>query len=736
MFVHCIDGRLFKNIAAVTSPLATEEFVQRIIKTPNATYALTSAAIISLQSNLAREISFGKEANNVVDALVDAEQNIWVASWEGLLKYKRTTFTQHFLNNDNQEIFSFVETAGGDLLFGGNHGKVFTKTANGLQLKNGMPLMFPNAEVLCMTETAPKVLWAGSGYDGISKLSNGILQRLQQGQELQDNNCEAMVATTDGKLLACTEQGVTLLNPQLAQPVVEHYLFEKKYARYPELFGGIELTIGNYFFYGSQGLFKLQNKKLVAANIVGMPITQLYITKIVKASDSSVWIGTIGKGLLHCVVANGKLLLKKAYNTQSIAASDIALAVLVDKNRNIWWGDYVNLFCLYSPGKQELLASFSEQDGLLSSYYQSLKLEQQKNGTIWGLTSMGAFSFSPDSIRTNHLPPVLQLQKVTGTEGNQNLLEDFNNHFAHFNNSPQFYFTAVSLTDPSRIRYAHRLIGFDSAWSFSNERTVTYRHLPPGNYRFELRAANNNNVWTPSTIEYAFVIAAPFWNTWWFWLLIALVLLSLVTLLFRRRINVIKQKALIKQQMAGLEAKAIRAQMNPHFIFNSLNAIQESIVLNDYNTAYQYLSKFSKLLRLVLNNSDKNLIPLSSEIEMNRLYLELESLRFKHSFHYQILVDEKLDTDHVEAPSLLVQPFLENAVWHGLMPKAGVKNLLLHFYLQQQQLHCVIEDNGIGREKAAHIKANKLGSHHFESKGSLLAMQRIQLLKDTCGINT
>jgi LytS/YehU family sensor histidine kinase len=237
-------------------------------------------------------------------------------------------------------------------------------------------------------------------------------------------------------------------------------------------------------------------------------------------------------------------------------------------------------------------------------------------------------------------------------------------------------------------------------------------------------------VWTQPQ-SFRFTIRPPFWQTWWFRLSVIAVIALLSILLFRRRIASFKARAAIRQQMAELEAKAIRAQMNPHFIFNSLNAIQESIVLNDYDTSYQYLSRFSKLLRLVLNNSEKNLIPLRDEIEMNRHYLELESLRFKHSFNYTITIDDTIDPDMTLFPSLMLQPFIENAVWHGLMHKDGEKKLAITFRLRQQQLECIIEDNGIGREKAAMIKKQKLGAQYFESKGTDLARQRMHLLQES-----
>ncbi|HSN59827.1 MAG TPA: histidine kinase, partial [Ferruginibacter sp.] len=303
--------------------------------------------------------------------------------------------------------------------------------------------------------------------------------------------------------------------------------------------------------------------------------------------------------------------------------------------------------------------------------------------------------------------------------------------FSHNQYLIQFYYTAVSLTDPSKIRYAYRLKELDSNWTYSTSRMAGFNFLQPGDYTFEVKACNNNNVWTPDAIQYPFTILPPYWQSWWFRLLTGILIASLVLLIFRNRIVSIKKKAAIKQQMAELEAKAIRAQMNPHFIFNSLNAIQESIVLNDFDISYQYLSKFSKLLRLVLNNSEKNLIPLKDEIEMNRLYLELESLRFKHSFSYEIIVDDDIDADMLQFPTLLIQPFIENAIWHGLMHKTGEKKLLIRFSQNQQQLECSITDNGIGREKAAAIKKQKLGSQYFESKGTDLARQRIQLLNES-----
>ena len=268
----------------------------------------------------------------------------------------------------------------------------------------------------------------------------------------------------------------------------------------------------------------------------------------------------------------------------------------------------------------------------------------------------------------------------------------------------------------------------DSNWTISAERSAAYNFLRPGKYVFELKASNNNNVWSPGVVHFSFMIEPPFWQTWWFVFLCVLAASLLVYALFKARVKRIKEKAAIRQQLAELEGKALRAQMNPHFIFNSLNAIQECIVMEKVDAAYEYLARFSKLLRMVLNNSEKNLISLQEEIEMIRLYLELEALRFKNSFEYGINIDPGIDVEMAEVPPLLLQPFIENAIWHGLRNKQGEKKLSVSCTPNTNGVTCTIIDNGIGRVKAREIKAAKMGAAAFESRGMILSEQRMQMM--------
>lgn len=187
-------------------------------------------------------------------------------------------------------------------------------------------------------------------------------------------------------------------------------------------------------------------------------------------------------------------------------------------------------------------------------------------------------------------------------------------------------------------------------------------------------------------------------------------------------------------KMAEAKFLNLRLQMNPHFLFNSLSAIQHLIVTQQTNKAYKYLTVFSNFLRSLLNFAEKNFIPLDEELKILRMYVELESLRFDDSFQWEITADESLDHDEVLVPSLMVQPFAENAIWHGLLHKEGHKKISVRFTNNSEDyMSCVIEDNGVGREKATAIRQNKISSMIHESKGIGIIRERLALLEQKTG---
>ncbi|MBC7885112.1 MAG: histidine kinase, partial [Saprospiraceae bacterium] len=178
----------------------------------------------------------------------------------------------------------------------------------------------------------------------------------------------------------------------------------------------------------------------------------------------------------------------------------------------------------------------------------------------------------------------------------------------------------------------------------------------------------------------------------------------------------------------------LRLQMNPHFIFNSLSAIQHLIVTGQTTKSYKYLSTFSNFLRSLLKFAEHNFISIDDEIKMLNMYLELESLRFDQSFTFNIIVDESLTNEELLVPSLLVQPFVENAIWHGLLHKEGEKNLKIEFQnMNDEYITCTIEDNGVGRIESAEIQKNKISVTKDQSRGIHIVKERLLMLQQKAG---
>lgn len=188
-----------------------------------------------------------------------------------------------------------------------------------------------------------------------------------------------------------------------------------------------------------------------------------------------------------------------------------------------------------------------------------------------------------------------------------------------------------------------------------------------------------------------------------------------------------------KQKAAESRLQSLRLQMNPHFLFNALNSIQQMILANEEMVATKYLSRFSKLLRAVLIHSDKETITLKEEIEILKMYVELESVRFRDAFSYTITCDEDLETEEIKIPTLLIQPFVENAIWHGLMHKEGDRRLQISFSEQGDFLQCIIEDNGVGRKKAREISHISGQDKKHTSRGIAVSEERLKTLKSSSG---
>lgn len=249
------------------------------------------------------------------------------------------------------------------------------------------------------------------------------------------------------------------------------------------------------------------------------------------------------------------------------------------------------------------------------------------------------------------------------------------------------------------ILYQYKLEGQDEEWkTLFRSNQINYSNLTNGSYTLKVRSTNQIKKTNYTEASFAFVIQPPYYKTWWARLLLAICTIGLIIYIILVRDKYKHKENKIAMQLSELKLEALQSQMNPHFIFNALNSIQNYIVNNNQIEAARYLSKFSKLIRKTLDNSHHQFIPLEEIIQSLEMYLALEAFRFNSEFTYTINVDDADDRIFtLELPPMLLQPFVENAILHGLMPKNGSKVLTVLIYIRENNLHCIIEDNGVGR---------------------------------------
>lgn len=216
-------------------------------------------------------------------------------------------------------------------------------------------------------------------------------------------------------------------------------------------------------------------------------------------------------------------------------------------------------------------------------------------------------------------------------------------------------------------------------------------------------------------------------SRWAIGLLLILILIGLFAVVYILKVS--KQRRIANQKLA---LRTLRSQMNPHFIFNALNSVNSFISENDQRSANKFLTSFSRLMRLVMENSEYDFIPIQKELEILGIYLELEHFRFKDKFDYKIHIDESLDDDDFEIPPMLIQPYIENAIWHGLRYKENSGNLNLKLTKKETDLHVAISDNGIGRKKSAELKTNNQKKNRSTALRNI--KERIQIVNELHGL--
>jgi len=477
---------------------------------------------------------------------------------------------------------------------------------------------------------------------------------------------------------------------------------------------------------GSIHLYDLDSDPAKISKISSHPDIPGTITQSLYLGNGQFYLLSKGEGL-HKVILNPKTMDISITHTLTSDQLYSPVEMVPDERENLWIATD-NGLALASENLQ-LLKKITSAHGLKNSkLVQGLSLVKDKiilngeYGIILGDTSILAKIYQPASV-------IISRAKLSDID----LLHSENASFDHSQNNLTINISTPIYANRESYTYAYRLINHFDEWTHQELKfnAIHYDNLPPGSYTFEVKTLVNDKEGKTSSLT--FKINPPFWRTWWFLAICIMAISALLYLLYQYRLKRKLAEERLNTQLAELKNEAIRAQLNPHFIFNALNSIRSMILLDKKEESIEYLGHFSSMVRDILSLSKEKNIPLAKEIEFNENYIKIEQLRFTQDFTYSISVGNNIDIHKTKVPAMLLQPFIENAIWHGLLHKDGDAELRINIEKEKNLLILKVEDNGIGRAAAQQLKAN---SHSKTRKGygQILSRQRVKTLGEKAEI--
>lgn len=448
-----------------------------------------------------------------------------------------------------------------------------------------------------------------------------------------------------------------------------------------------------------------------------------------ELNDSIIYIGTYTRGLAAYFPTLDSLYFFS--NNESFEGNEV-FGMQIDANNGLWVS--TNTALNYLSADVHYFKNFTKYNGY--------EIENVKSLFTFDSLVVLSLGNAIAQIDINHFWKDATPPKVTITSisvHNQPLQLDTNIAYKKYllldytQNTISIEFSAPNFSGGENILYYYQLENFNTDWVNNGKRNyISFAQLPPGKYVLKIKAQNTDGIWSKESAFLNITITPPYWQTWWFKALIAFTILNFIYLLYNMRIKQVKREVKLKadyqQQIAELENKALRAQMNPHFIFNCLNSINRYIVMSDPDTASNYVTKFSRLIRLILDNSRASEVSLSNELQSLQLYIEMESLRFRDKFNYRMDVSNDINIDNVLIPPLILQPYVENAIWHGLMHLKFTGQLTITIYADKPYLIIKIDDNGVGRKASKVMEETTFKKN--KSHGMLLTGTRLALFNN------
>ncbi len=691
--------------------------------------------------------------NYIRTMLQDRWDNIWIGtSGGGISKYFEER--QLFVHKDEGLLSDNIYAISED-----TSGQIWVSTYNkGVSLLDGNQLVnygrdsgFVNRKSKAIYTAKDGKIWFGTEGEGLAIFDGQQFRFIRAEDGLASNRIRDILQDSLGHFWVATAgDGITRLTRNDSTYVGFDFKRFHRRTKLPDnRVNCLHLDKKNRIWFGldKKGMGYIQDSTIVSLSKKdGLPSDEVH--SIIEDDKGNLWIGMADAGICRLSIYGDSLLFQVPEMAAELSSNTIYLLAL-DDDQNLWVGSEkgVDKAVLNTEGYIKEVKHYGILEGFKGKETSQNAVYKDSKGNLWFGTVAGLTQYNPKRKKRNPIPPNIQITDiklfyeslrktkyadwVSAWGGIKEGLE-----LPYRENHLGFEFLGINQSNPEKVRYQWRLKGIEKNWvpaeaSFQNN--VTYSNLPPGDYTFMVRAFNEDDVFNQHPIKISFNIKTPFWQQWWFILSSILLTLLLIALVFKLRLNQIKAKATqdrerleMEKNLLSLEQKALQLQMNPHFIFNALNSIQGIISKQDHKTARYQLAKFSKLMRSILENSRETSIPLETEIETLEHYLAVEQFSRGNTFDFHVEVADNIDPEETYIPPMMLQPFVENAIIHGIAHIQEKGKITIQFERDFKTLQCTITDNGIGRQKAKAIKSQTDQQH--KSTALKVTQERLDIL--------
>lgn len=650
----------------------------------------------------------GLPSDNIWSAFQDREGNLWFGTdGSGALRYAGDAFVTFTVTDGlcSDLVMTMVADADGDIWLG--------TYGNGVCRADGMAMIttvdgLPNNTVWSSLRDRRGRLWFGTS-DGLAVVERGQVLPLPPAAALRGHRVLALHEDPKGNIWCGTRDGLAKVSPdgaltQHVEPGPGRSVRSIRSAADGTLWMGTE-----------QGVVVMRDGGFrsfpTMAGSSPVPVLCLLFD-----ATGRLWAGTTN-GLAWL---DGDVMQHVGLGPD--LGSNYIDLLLLDKMGRVWAGTNNGLFS-FDPGslvrEPDAFEHIGTNEGLRSLECNLNAAHMDARGRLFFGTAAGLVLHDPAKLhrQAGTMPPVIHITGLRsflketdwspyseGLDARTQLPVGLN--LPHGRHHLTFDYAGISLAAPGRVRYRYRLLGMDEDWlPLTTDRSATYSNLPPGDHVFEVMAMGSGGAWSEPA-RFRFGIEPPFWSRPWFFLLCALAAAAMVWLVmrYRERIRARRERTrqlMLRSRMLQLEQQALNANMNRHFVFNALNSIQSYINRQDRATANKYLSSFARLIRKNLDASQNDTTTLAEELQRLELYLVLEHMRFKDRFRYEFKVGTEVHVDRVRLPAMMLQPYVENAIWHGILPmeRQGCVSVEVSL-LDPGYVRVRIVDDGVGVEQS------------------------------------